>query len=248
MTEGSRSRWRVLAASALLVALAVVSAGAQPVPDANKTGELEVTVAVADGKSIKSGVIYAKTQQGRLEEAGKAVRISGVPTGRIAVTVEAQISQGLFRGTKRYLGVVDTWVQESAVQKVAVSIAPVEIIDEFCLACHPSAQDPKFKPVPGVLVRDIHVSGREFPEGKSAQYLAAVKQHNDKVARLEKEGKPHDSAMPLEERTVKVGGREVKRFFFTCESCHTLHLTTPGGKYARARFREKPDLCRSCHF
>ena len=66
------------------------------------------------------------------------------------------------------------------------------------------------------------------------------------MARLE--GKPHNLPMPLEERTVKIGGKEVKRTFYTCESCHTLHSTTPGGKYARAPFREKSDLCKICHF
>jgi hypothetical protein len=248
MARGSNAGWKVLAVGAALVALTAASVGAQSAPEVKKTGDLEVTVVVVDGKSLKSGTISAKTQRATVEDAGKAIRLTGVPVGRTAVTVEAQISLGLFKGSKRYLGVADTGVQENGLQKVTVSIAPVETIDDFCLACHPNATDPNYKPVPGVIIRDIHVSGKEFPAAKSAQYLGSVKQHNDRMARLEKEGKPHNLPMPLEERVVKVGGKDVKRIYFTCESCHTLHQPTPGGKYARAPFREKSDLCKICHF
>ena len=168
MARGSKVRWKALAAGAALAVFGAAWAGAQSAPAEKKTGDVEVTVTVADGKSIKSGTIHAKTQQAAFEDAGKAIRLSGVPVGRVAVSVDAQVKQGFFKGTKRYLGVVDTGVQENGLQKVSVSIAPVEIIDEYCLACHPSTLDPNYKPRPGVITRDIHVSGKEFPEAKSA--------------------------------------------------------------------------------
>ena len=52
----------------------------------------------------------------------------------------------------------------------------------------------------------------------------------------------------LEERLVKVNGKEVKKYFYTCESCHTLHWKTPWTKYSRAAFREMGTLCAGCHF
>lgn len=240
---------QALAAYAVVLVLTAAPAVAQQAQQqAKKPGEVEVTVKVSDGKSLKSAKIYAKSEEAEVSDAGKAVKISKVPAGRVAVTVEAQISMGFFKGSKRYLGVADTIVPENGLQKVEVTVAPVETIDAFCSGCHPSGLDPGYKPQPGVIVRDVHASGREFPERTRETYFSEIKAYNDRIARLEREGKPHNLPMPLEERVVVVAGKEVKKTFFTCESCHTLHRQTPGGKYARAPFREKSDLCRICHF
>lgn len=232
-------------AAASAVAPAAKAPAAAPVPAPKvpvKTGSLEVKVTVPDGVTLTSGTIQAKTQQAPLVAAGVAVKLSGVPAGRVAVIVEAQA------GPKRYLGAAETSVQADGLQKATVSVVPVDNVETFCLGCHPSPNDPNVKPAPGAIVRDLHTSGREFPEKTRERYLAQVRKHNERVVALEREGKPHHLPIVLDERTEMVAGKEVKRSFYTCESCHTLHQATPGGTYARAPFRDKSILCRGCHF
>lgn len=231
---------------ALALALIVVPGQAQEAP--KQFGAVEVTVTVTDGKQLKNAVVYAKSAKAAVEAAGKAVVLAGVPVGKAAVTVEAEVGQGANKGAKRYLGVVEATVVEGQVQKVLVGVEPVAVIDAYCLGCHPNPRDPKVKVKPGQIVRDIHTSGIAFPEKGYSQYVEMNKRHNEKVEKLDKMGKPHDLLpMPTEIRVVKIGGKDVKRVFYTCETCHTLHQTTASPRYTRAPFKDKSDLCSGCH-
>jgi nitrate/TMAO reductase-like tetraheme cytochrome c subunit len=173
-----------------------------------------------------------------------ATLLAGVYAGpRVAVTVDAQVVDAKSKASKRFLGVTETAVNAGETSRVTVTLKPVDDIEAFCLGCHPFARDPKVKVQPGQIPRDIHVSGKALDE----RYQKQVRAYNDTIARLEKDGKPHNIAIPLEERVVKVGKKEQKQLFYTCESCHTLHQETPSTKHARAPFRTKGDLCVGCH-
>lgn len=212
-----------------------------------KTGSLEVTVVFAAGKPMKSAVVFAADQERTVTSFTEPVRFDGIPEGKLGVAVEAEPTTGLTKGTKRFLGLTEVQVQAGAVQQVTVSVAKVDSLEAFCLGCHPNPRDPKVKVKPGQIVRDIHVTGKEFPAKQEKLYMGQWKGHHENIAKLEKEGKPHNLPMPLEERVVKVGGKDVKKLFYTCETCHTLHKKTPWG-YERAPFRTKADLCIACHF
>lgn len=220
---------------------------AAPAAPPVKTGSLEVTVEFAGGKPMKSAVIFAADQERTVTSFTEPVRFDGIPEGKLGVVVEAEPSTGLTKGTKRFLGAAEVQVQGGAVQKVTVSVARVDSLEAFCLGCHPNPRDPKVKVKPGQIPRDIHVTGKEFPAKLQKNYMDQWKAHHDTIAKLEKEGKPHNLPMPLEERIVKVGGKDVKKLFYTCETCHTLHKRTPWD-YERAPFRTKADLCVACHF
>lgn len=241
---------------ALVLAIAAISFAqsappaqtpAEPPAAPQKTGSIEVSVTFPGGKPLKDTMIYADDQQIKITSPGAPVKIDNIPVGRLAVTVEGEAAQGLVRGQKRYLGVSEVTVRENAVETVTVSVRKVDNIEEFCLGCHPNPRDPKVKVLPGQIPRDIHASGKEFPEKTRTKYMAELKIYNDYVAKLEKEGKPHGLPIPLEERLVKVGKKEVKKLYYTCESCHTLHQRT-AWKYARSPFRNDPGLCVGCHF
>jgi len=236
-----------MAQQAPAAAVKAPEAPAKPPEPPVKTGEVRVKIAVPAKMKLGASTIYAKTQV--VPGSADEVAIASVPVGRTAVTVDAQVDEGGSKGVRRYLGVSEVTVQENAPQAVTVKLVAAPQVDAFCLGCHPNARDPKVKIQPGQIARDIHVSGKEFPEKNRAQYLAQVKAHNDTVAKLEKEGKPRNFPVNLEERIVKPkGGKETKKYFYTCESCHTLHLQTPWIRYARAPYRDKADLCVACHF
>lgn len=219
---------------------------AAPAPPV-KTGEIRVTIEVPAKMKLGKATIYAKTQV--VPGAAEEVPIASVPVGRTAVTVDAAVDEGGSKGVKRYLGVTEVTVQEGSPQPVTVKLVAAPQVDDFCLGCHPNARDPKVKVLPGQIPRDIHVTGKEFPEKNRDKYLAQLKLHNDTVAKLEKENKPHSFPVNLEERVVKLkGGKVAKRYYYTCESCHTLHQQTPWVRYARAPYRDKADLCVACHF
>jgi len=244
MRRGSGARHCLrLGAAGVLLAVALPGAAQQPaaaVPE-KKYGDIEVTITAEGGKTVKSCTVHAKTQQASLARGEIVRRIPRVPAGRLAVTADAQVGQGWFRPAARYVGVTDTAVAADKLEKVVVVLRPVASINDYCSTCHP---EPGQRVPPGQIARDVHVSGREL----GPRYLAQVKKHNETVARLEKEGKPHNHPVPLEEREVVVDGRKVKKPFYTCESCHTLHLDLGFTDYARAPFRNKSDLCVACHF
>jgi hypothetical protein len=217
-------------------------------PEVVKTGSVKVTVAVPAKGTLKKATVYAKTQTAAVAAAGQEILIAGVPVGKTAVTVDAMVEEGAKKELKRHLGVAELTVVENEVGAAAVTLVPVPDVDAYCLGCHPNPRDPKTKLKPGQIARDIHSSGREYPERGRDKYLSVNRAFNDKVAKLEKEGKPHSLRMPLEERIVKVGGKNVKKYFYTCETCHTLHQTTPWIRYARAAYRDSSDLCVGCHF
>jgi predicted CXXCH cytochrome family protein len=232
-------------AGAALCAVACAGWGAAPALSAPEKpkGDVEVTVTVEGGKVFTSCSVTAKGQQGAVTRPGEAVTLKGVTAGRVAVTAEARIAEGGAK-PRRYLGVAEAAVEAGRKGTAKVTLRPVEDVDAFCLGCHPDSRDPKVKVQPGQIVKDIHVSNRVLGD----KYLAQVKAYNEKVARLEKEGKPHNVPIVLEERTAVVNGKEVKQTFYTCESCHTLHQSTPWPKYARAPFRPESDLCVGCHY
>lgn len=216
-------------------------------PEPVKTGDLKVIFAIPAKATLKQATVFAKERSVPAPAAGQEVLVAGVQVGKAAVTVDAVVEEGGKK--KRLMGVTETTVVEGPPQNVAVKLAEVTAIDAFCLPCHPNPRDPKVKVKPGQIVRDIHSSGREYPEKGRDRYLAQNKAHNERIARLEKEGKPHSYAMPLDERVVKLkGGKEVTKYFYTCETCHTLHLSTPWVRYVRAAYRDKSDLCVGCHF
>ncbi len=248
---------RMIQGIGLLLALAIAGAAPEvraqdagkPVdaPEVPRVGDVKVKFAIPPKATLKEAAVYAKTQQAAGVAAGQEILLAGVPVGKTAVTVDARVEEGGKK--KRLLGVSETTVVEGEPQTVAVTLVEVTEIDTFCLPCHPNPRDPKVKVKPGQLVRDIHSTGREYPEKARDKFLAQNKAYNERVAQLEKEGKPHGLPMPLDVRVVKLkGGKEVKKFFYTCETCHTLHQTTPWLRYSRASYRERSDLCVGCHF
>lgn len=231
----------IVAAMAATAFAAVPSSAQEKAPEKPK-GAVEVTLVVEGGKAVKGATVNAANRSAKVDKAGAPTLIEGVEVGRTAVTADAQIVDG--KATRRFLGVAETAVSAGETVKVTVTVAPFTAIDAFCSACHPDGRDPKIKAQPGMIFRDIHVTNKALGD----KYLTQVKAYNEKVARLEKEGKPHDAPIVLDERVVKVGGKEKKQLFFTCESCHTLHADTPNTVYARAAFRDKADLCVGCHY
>jgi predicted CXXCH cytochrome family protein len=231
-----------------LALLGVPAQAQQEQAEPTQFGDVEVTVAVADGKPLKKATVYAKTGRISIEAAGTPAVITKIPAGKTAVTVDAEVSQGANKGTKRYMGVAEAVVVEGQPQKVKVSVEPVPVIDTFCLTCHPNPRDPKVKVKPGQIVRDVHSSGKAYPEKGYDKYVEMNKLHNAKVEALDKEGKEHGlMPMPTEVRVVKIGGKDVKRVFYTCETCHSLHQSTPWPRFTRAPFKDRSDLCSGCH-
>jgi hypothetical protein len=202
-------------------------------------GDLEVVTKVGDGKAIVSGVLIADGQSIPIAD-GAMKALKGLPDKRIAVTVDALVLSG--KNKVRYLGVTAVKTLPGASVPVTVTLQPVADVEAFCTGCHPSRGEAV---KPDQVMRDVHVSNKELTE----KYLAQVKAYNEKVQVALKNKAPNPSLpIPFEERLVKVAGKEVKKFFFTCESCHTTHLKTSWGKSARASFDRPSTLCTGCHY
>ena len=205
-------------------------------------GDLEVKVVTADGKKIREGMIYASDQAVKIDPAGGKTIIRGIPEQRTAVTVDARVGKAGGKDDVRYLGVEEGFPARGTPDAMTVTLKPVKDINAFCLGCHPSRGEPVKR---GQIVRDIHASGKEL----SGRYLEQVPKFQEFIEKRRKESKERPpEPIVLEERLVKVDGKEVKKYFYTCESCHTLHWKTPWTKYARAAFREMGTLCAGCHF
>jgi predicted CXXCH cytochrome family protein len=255
---------RALSASATVVAILLVFTpgrvvgqappsvavpAAQPVPPPAPVprGDLEITVVAPDGKKFlkfQDCRVNVRDQAVSFGEGGGPQKVSGVPAVPdevVAVTAEALVAQAAGKPAQRFVGVAEAYPDAAKLTKVTVSLKRVDDINAFCAACHPGRGQ---RVKPGQIKRDTHPSGKPL-EGR---YRQQVSIYNEKVARLSKEGKPHNEPIAVEERLVKVGAKEVKKDFYTCESCHTLHATTPNPKYMRAPYLETSDLCTGCHF
>ena len=205
-------------------------------------GDLEVTVVAADGKKIREGVVYASDQAVKIGSAGGKTIIRGLPEQRTAVTADVRVGKAGGKDDVRYVGVEEGFPARGTPDAVTVKVQPVKDINAFCSGCHPSRGEPVKR---GQIVRDVHASGKEL----SGRHLAQVPKFLEFIEKRRKESKERPpEPIVLEERLVKVDGKEVKKFFYTCESCHTLHWKTPWTKYSRAAFREMGTLCAGCHF
>jgi predicted CXXCH cytochrome family protein len=247
--KGGLPAWTRLCVLAAAMTLAVL-AGAnrlqaqtpapQVAPVEKPRGDAEITVVLADAMKFTSCTVYAREQvfsPASADEKSLALRLPAEE--RIAFTADARVGTG--ESVARYMGTAEASVDAGKTKKVKITLKPIKDIDSYCRECHPT----KGQKIPrGQIVRDVHVSGKPL-EGK---YLDQVKAHNTKAETLRKEGKPANEPILLEERIVKVAGKDVKKQFYTCESCHTLHAVTPFRKYARAEFLEKSDLCLGCHY
>lgn len=235
---GRPRRW-----GAALLAAAALGAGPSALAQERPKGDVEVTVEVEGGKPFQSCTVFVKNQEVRVAEAGRPVRATGVPQGRVAVLADARVAPGVFKGTVRAMGVAEVAVNPGGVARVKLVVKPVVDLDAFCLGCHPSGRDKSVRPQPGQIIRDVHASNQPLGE----KYLKQLRKYNETVERLKKEKKPHNYPIVTEERTVIVAGKETKQIFYTCESCHTLHIETPHTDNARAPFRLAADLCVGCH-
>lgn len=205
-------------------------------------GDLEVTVTVPAGQSLQGGTLIVFERELPLPAAGEKVLVKGLPDRRIAVTVDAVARKGTGKGATRLLGVAEVETVAGKTLLVEVKVAEVSDIEAFCLGCHPTRDK---KALPGQIYRDLHPSGKEL----TGKYVDQVKAHNKKVEAQVKAKAPNAfHRIPLQERVVKVAGKDVVKQFYTCESCHTPHLKTPWGKLMRAPFEKGNDLCVGCHY
>lgn len=228
--------WAAIAAGAAPARAAVAPAAKAPTP----TGDLEVTVATADGKPF-SGVLYAGEQALAVESGKERQVVRKLAVGRTAVTADLKVGQGPGKPDLRYIGVAEGFPNKDQIRKVTVTAQPVKDIDAFCSRCHPYFGEPVQR---GQIVRDIHVSNREM----RPEHLAQLEKYKVYVEKIRQEGKvrPPEPIL-VEERVVIVKGKEVVKTFFTCESCHTLHWKTPWRSYSRAVGLETGELCGGCH-
>ena len=239
----------VLAMSILLASPGFSLAQTTPAPVVKPAaevprGDFEVTVVAADGKKFKDCTVYANDQKVALGESGGPAIAKGIPAvldASYAVTAEARVPQGAGKPDVRYIGVTEATPEANTTVKVKVSLKPVDSINDYCSTCHPG---PGQRVKPGQMKRDVHPSGKPL----LGRYREQVGKYNATVEKLRKEGKPTGELILLEARVVKEGGKDVRREFYTCESCHTLHWVTPYTKYARANFLEQGDLCTGCHY
>lgn len=220
-----------------------VEAPARPAPNLPR-GDFEVTVVAADGKKFRDCTVYANDQVVSFGESGGPLLAKGIPIildASYAVTADARVPQGGDKPPKRYVGVTEAMPTANKIVKVKVTLKPAEDIDAYCATCHPGRGQ---RAKAGQMKRDVHPTGKPL----AGRYREQVGKYNARVEALRKEGKPHGEPIILEERIVVEGGKEVRREFYTCESCHTLHWKTPHTKYARANFREQGELCTGCHY
>ena len=232
-TGFARTTRIVVAAAALWGAAIAVAA---PVGAA----DIEVQVATVDGKKF-TGTLYAGEQALPVDSGKAKLTVRNLDQKkRLVIAADLAVAEGKGKPPLRYVGVVEVFPGRGTVQ---VKAEPVKDMNVFCSGCHPSEKEPVKE---GQIVRDLHASGREL----TGRYLAQVGKFNKEyIEKKRKEGKERPpEPVILEERVVVVAGKEVKKFFYTCESCHTLHWKTPWGKYARAAFQEKGTLCAGCHY
>lgn len=236
--------WSV-AAPALVLLLALPGYSVAQTPPAEvPRGDFEVTVVAADGKKFKACTVYAHDQVVALGESGGPGIAKGIPAvldASYAVTAEARIPQGAGKPDRRYIGVTEAMPEANKTVKVKVSLKPADNINDYCSTCHPGRGQ---RVRAGMIKRDVHPSDKPL----FGRYREQVGKYNANVEKLRREGKPSGELILLEERVVKEGGKEVRKEFYTCESCHTLHWLTPHGKYARGNFLESGDLCTGCHY
>ena len=221
-----------VAAAALCVAVVVCAAAARAM-------DVEVQVATADGKKF-TGTLYAGEQALPLDSGNARLRVRNLEDRkRVAIAADLKVAEEKGKPPLRYLGVIEVFPGRGPVQLTAT---PVKDVDLFCSGCHPSEKGPVKE---GQIVRDVHASGKEL----TGRYLVQNGKFKDYIEKKRKEGKerPPEPVL-LEERIVIVSGKEVKKYYYTCESCHTLHWKTPWTKYARAAFSEKGTLCAGCHY
>ena len=235
-TNDMQGRGNIVAG--LLVAGALLAG----IPATGFAGSLEISVKAPWGKAAPPGRLIVLDRELPIPAAGEKILVKDLPDRRIAVSVDAQSVKAGAKGAVRYIGVGDVTTVPSATVAVEVVVAEVKEIDPFCSGCHPA----KGMPVKAdQIVRDVHVTGKEL----TGKYLEQVQAHNKKVQTKLKNKEPNPPLpIVLEERIVKVAGKEVKKQFFTCESCHTVHLKTPWLRYMRAGFERSNDLCVGCHY
>ena len=237
--------WGFIAVAVACIATAPVGIGAQtPPPEPVPRGNLEITVVAPEGVKLQNCTVNVRDQVllfGESQGPQTAKGVPAIPDELVAVTAEARSAQDAGKPALRFVGVAEAMPEAGKTVKVAVTLKRTDDINQFCLDCHPGKGQ---RAKPGQIPRDAHASGKPL-EGRHRQQ---VRIYNEKVDRLIKEGKPHGEQIILEERIVKVGAKEVKKDFFTCESCHTLHKTTPNPGYIRAPYIETSDLCKGCHF
>ena len=231
---GARRAARTAAAAAAL--WGAVTAFAAPAGAA----DIEVQVATVDGKKF-TGTLYAGGQALPVDSGKAKLAVRNLDLRkRLAIAADLKVAEGKGKPPLRYVGLVEVFPGRGTVQ---VKAEPVKDMNVFCSGCHPSEKEPVKE---GQIVRDLHASGREL----TGRYLAQVGKFNKEyIEAKRKQGKERPpEPVVLEERVVIVNGKEVKKYFYTCESCHTLHWKTPWEKYARAAFTEKSTLCAGCHY
>ena len=223
----------------LVVLLAGTVLAAPPVAIA---GDLEITVTVPAGKSLTGGTLIVLDREFPIPATGAKTLVKGLPDQRIAVAVDAVAKKGSGKGASRLIGVAEVETQAGKTLPLEVKIAEVTDIEAFCSGCHPVRGK---KALPGQIFRDLHPSGKEL----TAKYIDQVNAHNKKVEVLRAAKAPNPPfPIPLEERVVKVAGKDVVKQFYTCESCHTPHMKTTWGKLMRASYERGNDLCVGCHY
>jgi predicted CXXCH cytochrome family protein len=201
-----------------------------------KTGDLSVTVAIEGAESAGSLSLVVAGRRVLLEEGSRTHLFEGLPVNRYVVLGESASAQG-----PRAFGSGVTTVDEGKTAELAVTLRPVDSVEEFCRPCHPGKGDVVEA---GQIIRDLHPSGFALEERGVAQ----VGKYNRNTAQLRKEGKTEKLPIILEKRTVTEKGKKVEREFVVCESCHTVHLDTPFENRTVAPFRDRSDLCVGCHF
>lgn len=236
----------LLALAALPGTSAAQTAPAAPVKPSGDLprGDLEITVVAADGKKFKDCTVYANDRVVVFGDAGGPKLAQGIAVvldASYAVTADARVPQGAGKPDMRYVGVTEATPEANKTVKVKVTLKPADDINAFCASCHPGRGQ---RPKPGQIKRDVHPSGMPL----LGRYVEQVGKYNATVEAQRKAKQPANERILLEERIVKEGGKDVKRQFYTCESCHTLHWATPHTKYARANFRDRGDLCTGCHY
>ena len=201
--------------------------------------DIEVQVATVDGKKF-TGTLYAGEQALPVDSGKAKLTVRNLSDKRLAIAADLAVAQGGGKPPLRYVGVVEVFPGRGTVQLKA---EPVKDMNALCSGCHPSEKEPVKA---GQIVRDLHASGLEL----TGRYFAQVGKFNKEyIEKKRKEGKERPpEPVVLEERVVIVAGKEVRKFFYTCESCHTLHWKTPWEKYSRAAFRDKGTLCAGCHY
>lgn len=235
-------RGRRIAATALIVLAGGVLGFRTPSPAVPTLppGNLNVTVVLEGEKLFESCTIYLHDRAQPLKKGKNIFLFEELTPRNYAVTADATVKQGWLKPELRYVGVQEAAVMPGKTGEVTVTLVPVENMNDFCVRCHP---DPDQPVPPGLIRRDLHVSGKILEK----KYRERVKTYNDRVAAQKEKGLPHHQPIVLEERPVVENNRKIKKIFYTCESCHTLHWKTTPRSYTVAPYKEGNDLCNGCH-